>query len=269
MSVARPVMTRRALLQLAMVCVAASALVVAGASIGWAVAGTNGTAGGGGVALAVIYALGLKIVMSRMTVLVAEQRATVDLRPLVGPLPLPLGGWAIDPVVAERLVREVMVRQPEFALEFGAGASTILIAATLRQLRHGKLLSVEHEERFADVTRTQLRSFGLSEWADVVVAPLTAQATDSGEWSWYDRSFEARIGQPVEFLFVDGPPAVTSRARYPALPVMKKHLAADCVVLLDDGKRPDERWIARAWEAELRGSAEFVESSKGAWIIRL
>ncbi len=262
-------MTSRALLRLALACAAASALVVAAASIGWAIAGRNGVTVGGVVALAVLFVLGLKIVLTRMTALAAEQRALVDVRPLVGNLPLPLGGWAIDPIVAERLVREVVVRQPAFVLEFGAGASTVLLAATLREIGRGKLCSVEHEERFAEVTRTLLRSFGLSEWADVVVAPLTTHQLESGEWPWYDLAFESQIDQKVEFLFVDGPPAeVARRARYPAVPVMRMHLAEGCVVFLDDGKRPDERWIAHTWRAELGGSAEFVESPKGAWIIR-
>jgi hypothetical protein len=86
----------------------------------------------------------------RVASLAAEQGAFVNARPLSGRLPLALGGWAVDPVAAERLTREVMLRQPDLAVELGCGSSTVPLAVVLKEIGRGRLLSVEHDERFVE-----------------------------------------------------------------------------------------------------------------------
>jgi predicted O-methyltransferase YrrM len=247
----------------------ALALVVGGAVVGGTIAGGDGLVVGGVAALATLLVVSVKLIVTRITALAAEQEAFVNVRPLSGRLPLALGGWAVDPVVAERLTREVMLRQPDFAVELGCGSSTVLLAAVLREVGRGRLLSVEHDERFVELVERQLAASGLSDRVQIVLAPLRPRRLEAGEWPWYEQRFEDALNGPVDFLFVDGPPgAVATRARYPAVPVLKPRLAEDYVVMLDDGKREDERWIAERWAHELGGFAEFVRSDKGAWIIR-
>lgn len=237
--------------------------------VGQAIAGRDALAVGGVAALAALLVVSVKLIVTRISSLAVEQEAFVNLRPLSGRVPLALGGWSVDPVVAECLTHEVMLRQPEFVVELGSGSSTVLLAAALREIGRGRLLSVEHDERFVELVERQLELTHLSNWVQIVLAPLTPRRLEGREWKWYEQRFEDALNGAVDFLFVDGPPgAVVRRARYPAVPVLKRHLAQDFVVILDDGKRKDERWIAERWAHELGGFAEFVRSDKGAWIIR-
>jgi predicted O-methyltransferase YrrM len=175
--------------RLFLACCGASALVVGGAVVGWATAGRDGLVVGGVATLAALLVVSIKLIAMRLTALAAEQEAFVNVRPLSGRLPLALGGWAVDPVVAERLTREVMLRQPDFTVEFGCGSSTVLLAAVLKEIGHGRLLSVEHDKRFVELVERQLAVAGLSEWVRIVLAPLTARRLEAGVWNLYEQGF--------------------------------------------------------------------------------
>ena len=71
-------------------------------------------------------------------------------------------------------------------------------------------------------------------------------------------------------LIVDGPPATMGEmARYPALPSLHARLADNCVILMDDGNREDERLTAKRWTTEFpEFSAEFLYLEKGAYLLR-
>jgi hypothetical protein len=73
---------------------------VGGAVEGRAIAGGDGLAVGGVAALAALPVACVKLIAMRTTAPAAEQEAFVNVRSLTGRLPLALGGWAVDPVVA-------------------------------------------------------------------------------------------------------------------------------------------------------------------------
>ena len=56
----------------------------------------------------------------------------------------PLRGWATSPDVLLRLHTHIMATRPQVIVEFGSGASTLVIADALRQNGTGKLISIEH-----------------------------------------------------------------------------------------------------------------------------
>lgn len=195
--------------------------------------------------------------------------ALVNIRPLYGPFPLLLGGSAIDPVVAETLIHLLLQERPRQVLECGSGSSTILVAECLRQLGSGSVLSLDHEEFFAERTRQLLAQRNLGRWAEVITAPLQPRDVDGVSRPWYASGFEDLISEQIDFLVVDGPPATAvPDARLPAVPLLLPYLSQYCVILLDDGNRAGEEAIARCWAEKVSGSLRYIPGGKGTWVIR-
>jgi hypothetical protein len=110
---------------------------------------------------------------------------------------------------------------------------------------------------------------GLHLFATVLTAPIASRLVDGEARPWYADSADARIDAPIDLLIVDGPPRHTHRlARFPAVPLLSRHLAPDCTILMDDGNRPDESRIAHLWARRLDAAVDFVRGGKGAWILR-
>ncbi len=161
---------------------------------------------------------------------------------------VPWSSAAMRPSGLVAVLNEVALADPELVVECGAGVSTLFLARLLRQRGHGRLVSVEHDERWAGWVARALAAEGLGDRASVVLAPLAASG-------WYEReTVDAAVGAgPVGLLLADGPPACApelAHARYPALPHLAARLAPDAVVVLDDAWRAGERDVVRRWEAE-------------------
>lgn len=213
-----------------------------------------------------IMAAGLVLYQLRETG--GRTRALINVRPLLGELPVPLGGWAMDPRLGELIVETMQRRRPRLMLECGSGSSTILTAEVLRTFGSGRLISIEHDAVFAEETRQRLRERGLEPWAEVITAPLVPRDVEGTTRTWYDVDVDRQITGQIDLLVVDGPPRRAAElARYPAVPVLRSHFADGCIVLLDDGNRPDERTIARMWAKLIGARARHITSGKGAWVL--
>lgn len=176
-----------------------------------------------------------------------------DIRPETA-LPT-LHGWATGADLARFLYLEVTEGGRRNVLECGSGSTTVILAYAARAKGEGRVTALEHEPRFAEATRAMLRERGLSEWAEVIDAPLTDVPLGDTTWRWYDTA--ALPAGPIDLLLVDGPPAsVGPESRYPALPLLMDRLSANALVALDDTRRPDERAIGERWTEEF-GEFEF------------
>jgi methyltransferase family protein len=197
-----------------------------------------------------------------------QQHALLQLRPLMGELPLDLSGWAADPIMVHNAVRLLMQARPGLVLECGSGSSTVVIARCLRALGQGCLISLDHDPSYARRTTELLRAHRLDDLATVVTAPLAAREHNGQVMQWYGDQYEALLKQPIDVLLVDGPPGNSGpRARYPAIPILKARLARECWVMLDDGDRPDERAIAHAWSEELNARLSYLDGGRGGWLL--
>lgn len=188
----------------------------------------------------------------------------------------PLRGWAASPDVMRLLVRDIDRRRPALVVECGSGSSSVWIGYALRRAGAGRLVAVEHDARYAELSRALVASHGLEDVVEVRTAPLTAYTPEDGpaaeaegdaDRRWYDTSVLADL-EGIGLLFVDGPPEATgSQARYPAVPVLLPRCAEDAVIVLDDASRADERALGDRWLAEhpdLRRTEEAAE--KGAHV---
>ena len=150
------------------------------------------------------------------------------------------------PSVVLAVLSDIAVNQRSHIVECGSGNSTLFIARLLRshEIPGARVLSIDHEPRWAALTRQALRREGLEELVTTCVAPLTA--------GWYDKSALPSV-EEVDLLIVDGPPALAEKvdtARAPALGHFKGALVQGAAVFLDDADRPGERQVLAAWERE-------------------
>lgn len=177
-----------------------------------------------------------------------QTQAQLQLQSMFAPVaPLPVvAGWAMEPTALIELVDVVRRRRPRLVVECGSGTSTLWLAYALRRNGSGRVIAIEHEAEYAQATRQALADHDLTEWADVLDAPLAPVDTPRGPMSWY--GFDARGLRDIDLLVVDGPPRTTGEmARYPALPVLAAGLAPEARILVDDANRADEQAVLQAW----------------------
>lgn len=187
------------------------------------------------------------------------------------PLP-PMTQWAATPELALELIHQMMIHRPKNVVEFGSGCSSIVMGYILeKQKQQGRLLSIDHDEEYAQKTRSQLLLHSLNEFVSVVDAPLNTQHSigfGGKQTTWY--SLEGlEIPESIDLLVVDGPPEkVTSWVRYPAVPVLLEKLSQNAVIILHDTHRKDEKAIVHAWNEHLPGSSvEWKHTDKGIAIL--
>jgi hypothetical protein len=185
------------------------------------------------------------------------------------PLP-PSRGWAASPDILLHLVSLVLERRPQLVVELGGGLSTVWLAYALETVDEGgRVLSLDHEVRFADTTRALLAAHALAGVAEVRHAPLKDLELDGEMWPWYDLAALADV-DTCDLLVVDGPPAATrDRARYPAVPVLTNTLSDSAIVVVDDYVRQDEKDIVSQWcERDPHWRVEFLPHEKGTAVLR-
>jgi predicted O-methyltransferase YrrM len=165
------------------------------------------------------------------------------------------GNAAVAGDSARRYISMLFELEPNTIIELGSGLSTVLSAKALDMIGgDGHVVSLDHDEYWADATRTALRQQGLLDRATVQHAPLVDVWIDSERWKWYDLK-GVEIPSRVDVVFVDGPPmsATGPLGRYPALPLLIGQLSDDAVILVDDGYRPGESEIVDRWIQQIPG----------------
>lgn len=178
-------------------------------------------------------------------------------------------GWAASPDFLMELVKHTLREKPATVVECSSGTSTLILARCMQMNGGGKVYSLEHDPVYAHQTTAQLARHGLSEFAEVLVAPLEAMMVSGESWRWYRHQVLPDSAQ-IDMLVIDGPPmAIGPQARYPAGPVLFPRLSHNATVFLDDADRDCEKSILARWKAEFphlsHGSA-FAE--KGCAILR-
>ena len=170
-------------------------------------------------------------------------------------------GWAASPDFLMVLARHALAHKPATVVECSSGTSTVVLARCMQLNGGGMVYSLEHDPVYARQTNEELARHGLSGFAQVLVAPITATMVGADQWQWYDHSVLPQVA--IDMLVIDGPPESTGPlARYPAGPLLFPRLGAGAAVFLDDAARPDETAIAAKWQAafpELDQSRPFCE----------
>lgn len=203
--------------------------------------------------------------------IVAEQRNAQALTQLIAvakpriPLP-PFDAYCVSLDLAAYLFASVFARRPAVILEAGSGISTLVMALALeRSGASGRIYSLESSPAHAARTRDLLTAHGVVERAQVIDAPLVAHSLGAATYRWYD--FAGRIpARAIDFVFVDGPVSHSWRDRFPVIPLLRESLSPGALVIVDDGRRPEERQAIGRWRKLYPEIATtFLELNRGAW----
>jgi predicted O-methyltransferase YrrM len=185
-------------------------------------------------------------------------------------LPLPdTRDWAASPDFLKKLTELILRQEAQMVAEAGSGVSTLVIGYCLKRLGRGKVISLEHDERFARITNELIKFHGLTQFVSVIHCPLVKVDIGEETFSWYSME-GVRFEKPIDVLVIDGPPAAGQEfPRYPALPLLSAHLAKNAFILLDDGRRAGESRTNKRWTAEFPPiTSEFLPLEKGAFLLR-
>jgi predicted O-methyltransferase YrrM len=181
---------------------------------------------------------------------------------------LPWSDWALAPDALARFFCASRLNNWNTIVECGSGVSTILLARDFKARGSGHVYAIEHDERWLTLMRQLLAERDLLSHATLVLAPLRDLQIDGQSFQWYEKSALRTVFEleRIDALLVDGPPGDTcGLARYPALPMFLAQLGANSLVILDDGRRRDEKEIARRWAKRLQVEPVLVETTRGQW----
>ncbi|MFN3944203.1 MAG: class I SAM-dependent methyltransferase [Allosphingosinicella sp.] len=168
-----------------------------------------------------------------------------------------LGSWKADTGLLQLVADHILAERPETVVEFGTGASTLIVAKALKLAGGPRtFISIEQHEEFAQKTREWLAEHGLE--ADLRAVPLRPSP---GGWPglWYDHE---PLPDRIDFMLVDGPPWSIHPFTRGAAATLFGRIPVGGVVMLDDAARPGERVVARRWK-KMWPNFDFVLDKRG------
>lgn len=172
--------------------------------------------------------------------------------------------WSAGADFLSLLIHEMERVRPDLVIECSSGLSTLVLARCCERNGMGHVISLENGQEYAENTRQALRAYRLGLYVQVLDAPLVEVTSGNDSYQWYDAA--ALPDSHAQMLVVDGPPGFLQRhSRYPALPVLRRYLDPNAVVLLDDAARPDEQALLRRWLAQSPGACyRYSATERGA-----
>tara|TARA_B110000116_G_C16784723_1_gene560264 strand:- start:1161 stop:1928 length:768 start_codon:yes stop_codon:yes gene_type:complete len=180
--------------------------------------------------------------------------------------PLPhTKGYAASPDFLLEIINIIKNMKPSVIIEAGSGVSTLVAGYALKQNKHGKIFSLDHDEKYTNLTKKEIVNHNLQKYSEVVHAPLIKYDDDL---IWYDLDSIKNLGS-IDFLIIDGPPSKNSKdARYPAIPLLIKRIKIGGILILDDGRRNKEQSVVRKWKNEFNCfDFKYIDNDKGAFIL--
>ena len=151
-------------------------------------------------------------------------------------------GWSADAELFKAIAAYAAQAKGPI-VECGSGLSTLLLGIVADRTGQ-RVWTLEHHGAWAERMRTALADFGIKS-VGIVHAPLRPY----DGFSWYGAPLD-RMPSGFALGICDGPPADTPGGRYGFFPVMRRHLAPGCAILVDDYERAPEKAIVERWRAE-------------------
>ena len=176
--------------------------------------------------------------------------------------------WSAAPDFLTLLSDYCLQEKPQVIVECSSGTSSLVLSQCCRLNRGGRVFSLENGAAYAAKTAAQLADFSLTEYCELIHAPLQDTPVAEETFQWY--ALRALPATKIDLLVIDGPPGfLQEQSRYPALPMLADRLAARCTVFLDDAARDDEQALVQRWLAAYPDfQAEYVDNERGCFILK-
>ncbi len=176
--------------------------------------------------------------------------------------------WSAAPDFLALISDYCLQEKPQVIVECSSGTSSLVLSQCCRLNQRGRVFSLENGEEYAVKTAQQLADFSLTEYCDVIHAPLQDTPVADEDFQWY--ALNALPAIKIDLLVIDGPPGFLQKhSRYPALPMLAERLAKHCTVFLDDAARDDEQELVQRWLAAYPDfQAEYIENERGCFILK-
>jgi len=119
----------------------------------------------------------------------------------------------------------------------------------------GRTISLEHTPKWKTIVESSAAKYSI---------PVDIRSTNLvsyGDFEWYSLPEDIK---KIKFSLVicDGPPSETHGGRYGLMPAARELLNDDCVILMDDAEREDERRIIEQWRVSFDLQSEVRETGK-------
>jgi predicted O-methyltransferase YrrM len=175
--------------------------------------------------------------------------------------------WLVSLETAHLVSRLVRHLQPRSILEFGAGASSLVLASALHANGSGRLTSIEHQPTFAQTAWEKMTQFpGID--TRLVEARLGLRFSRHGLLHAYLGIDDAlRERGPFDFMFIDAPPGHLGRDA--TLLAAAPYAARGAIIVLDDARRPWEQTAIRRWLRALKLELVFESHVVGRGVVVL
>ena len=154
--------------------------------------------------------------------------------------------WAGSPELLATIYDLIIRKKPRFVLDLGSGLTTLVAGYAVRKNGVGQVVAWEHLKKYSQATEDLVSSHGLGNWVSVVLSPLQETMIQGERHLWFkDRPHGDDL---IDFIIVDSPPgSLGKESRFPAVPILKSHLADQWTIVLDDTNRVDEQSIEKKW----------------------
>lgn len=154
--------------------------------------------------------------------------------------------WAISPDTARLLAGLVLMRRPKHVLEFGAGASSLMLAHALTHVGGGCLTAVEQSPQWCAQQWREVERLSAVDTAMIVGRPRLVIDRRGAYQGFPDAASSLADRGPFDLVLIDAPQHYYGRDG--SLHIALQHLSPGALIVLDDATRAGERATIRRWQ---------------------
>ena len=157
-----------------------------------------------------------------------------------------LRGNNVSPDFLRELAQHVGRRRPQYVVECGSGATTVVLAKAMSRTGYGHVYSLDQDIDSANKTYRWLNEHGLTEWATVIYAEPIQYTLNGNNFDWYALSDLPNTA--IDLMVINGPNSKDQKyARYPALFLLRARLTDQSAIIVNNTNRPDDAATLALW----------------------